>query len=81
MLPNSESWTSGDEDGFSINGNTPALLSYLQHCLNLAEGATPTSTELRYVPGKQLQKGNFLFLERNGELQEEESVPLVVRRI
>ena len=81
MLPNSESWTSGEEDSFSINGNTPALLSFLEHCLDLAEGATPSGTELRYVPGKQLVKGNFLLFERNGELQEEESVPLVVRRI
>ncbi len=44
---------------FSIVGNAPGLLSFAEHCLDLAEEETPPSTELTYAPGAQLSASSI----------------------
>jgi len=53
MRQGSECWTHGN-DIFGIDGNTASMLSFTEHCLDLAESETPAGTELTYAPGMQL---------------------------
>ncbi len=71
MLAESESWTLLGKDelpsSFSVTGNTPALQSYFQQLLDLAEEGTRSGTELQYSPGRQIQ--------------DDDSIPFLVRRL
>ncbi|HEX9340095.1 MAG TPA: hypothetical protein VF992_02850 [Thermoplasmata archaeon] len=68
LVEGSEAETGGDQEGFRIEGNLPALLSFAQHCLDLAEDETAAGTLIRYEPGQELTVDSFpLGLRRRDE--------------